>query len=382
MTSPPKHLSESELISLMERNGIGTDASIATHIENICKRNYVELVTGRKLVPSKLGLVLAQGYHLIDSSLVLPQVRADIENECNKVAKGLAAKDAVLKKSIEIFSSKFAKFVEEINKMDVLFSSSFAKIEDLGKPFTRCGFTRRYLQYIVGPPPRLYNKTTEAVWLLPLGGIIREWGGRKCPVEGCGFELCMYSVGNPERSFPLCPNCYNNPRPEWGKIPGEEKEAAEDEIDREDENKERKARSMGGRQFILEAPMPDGHPTMKDLTIGMDPDGDGVLTLDTHFGPKWRVVSSRAPTIYYFPKTAVDKVTVLDKMVEDTDCHMIRIEYKEGQSPLENGLTKQSVSFTADEKVQELCRIYHGRERTHTKGGRGGRGRGRGKGGR
>jgi DNA topoisomerase-3 len=77
MTTPPSYLTESELINLMEKNGIGTDASIATHIENVQKRNYVELITGRKMKPSKLGLVLAQGYHLIDSSLVLPQVRSD-----------------------------------------------------------------------------------------------------------------------------------------------------------------------------------------------------------------------------------------------------------------------------------------------------------------
>lgn len=60
MTTPPTHLSESELISLMEKHNIGTDVSISTHIENILKRNYVELIPGRKLEPSWLGLVLAQ----------------------------------------------------------------------------------------------------------------------------------------------------------------------------------------------------------------------------------------------------------------------------------------------------------------------------------
>ena len=61
MTTPPTYLTESELISRMEKHGIGTDASISTHIENIQKRNYVELIPGRKLKPSRLGLVLAQG---------------------------------------------------------------------------------------------------------------------------------------------------------------------------------------------------------------------------------------------------------------------------------------------------------------------------------
>ena len=107
MTTPPTYLTESELISRMEKHGIGTDASISTHIENIIKRNYVELIPGRKLKPSRLGLVLAQGYHLIDNSLVLPKVRSDIEGQCNKIAKGLADRDSVVKNAIELVSVCF-----------------------------------------------------------------------------------------------------------------------------------------------------------------------------------------------------------------------------------------------------------------------------------
>jgi len=46
----------------------------------------------------------------MDSSLLLPEVTSDIENECIKVAKGLADIETVLKNAIETFRAKFGKF--------------------------------------------------------------------------------------------------------------------------------------------------------------------------------------------------------------------------------------------------------------------------------
>lgn len=60
----------------MEKHGIGTDASIPTHIENVCTRNYVSIQAGRKVVPTELGITLIRGYQLIDPELCRPQVRA------------------------------------------------------------------------------------------------------------------------------------------------------------------------------------------------------------------------------------------------------------------------------------------------------------------
>jgi DNA topoisomerase-3 len=62
MTEPPEMLSESDLITLMEQHKIGTDASIATHINNIQERNYVRCEAGRRLVPTKLGIALCHGW--------------------------------------------------------------------------------------------------------------------------------------------------------------------------------------------------------------------------------------------------------------------------------------------------------------------------------
>ena len=371
MTTAPGYLTESELITMMEKNGIGTDASIPTHIENIQKRFYVTLESGRRLVPSKLGLVLAQGYHRIDSSLVLPQVRSDIEDQCNKIAKGLASKEEVVEKAIDLFEAKFDFFVKNIERMDVLFGTSFSKLEDVGKPFTRCGLTRRYLQYVPGPPVRLYNKYTETVYPLPAGGIVKQWSGRTCSVEGCNFELCLYSVGQPERTFPLCPRCYNDP--EWSL--GDD-DLPEDAEDREDEVKERQIQRVAGKNLCLECPLPDNHPLIEEMIVSTDEDSDGVLIVDAHFGPKWRLVDTRSPTIVHMPK-CISKMTILDEIDEETEVHKVQIEYKPGESPLPDKAAKHTTCIPTDEVLKPLLRVHRGSERTKSQH-RGGRGRGRG----
>lgn len=98
----------------MEKNGIGTDASIPVHIANILERNYVTLGPRRTLIPTKLGIVLIHGYFCIDPELVLPLVRGNIERECTLIAKGQADMNDVIDHSLMIFKEKFIFFKEHI----------------------------------------------------------------------------------------------------------------------------------------------------------------------------------------------------------------------------------------------------------------------------
>jgi DNA topoisomerase III len=138
-TTVPGYLTESELIGKMEKNGIGTDASIPTHINNILVRNYVTLGPGRTLVPTGLGVVLVHGYYRIDPDLVLPDVRATIERFCDMIAKGVASKDEVVSHSLRNFQNKFIYYSENIGAMDSLFEASFSPLAATGKFLSKCG---------------------------------------------------------------------------------------------------------------------------------------------------------------------------------------------------------------------------------------------------
>jgi DNA topoisomerase-3 len=78
-TSPPSLLTEADLIALMDKNGIGTDATIHEHINKILEREYI-IKEGTFLKPSALGCALVEAYDTMsfDASLAKPFLRAQV----------------------------------------------------------------------------------------------------------------------------------------------------------------------------------------------------------------------------------------------------------------------------------------------------------------
>lgn len=225
----------------------------------------------------------------------------------------------------------------------------------------------------MGPPPRLYNKYTETVYALPCGGSVKQWSGKKCPVAECNFELCLYTVGSPGRTYPLCPNCFNNPKKDWGGDSSEERR-----VDEEDNSKELKLQRLAGRTLTLDCPLPDGHPAIIEMAVMQDNENEGYFILDpTSLGAKWRLVSTRGPTTIHMPK-GTEKVTVLDKIDNDSGCHYIQIDFSAGQSPLPDGSTRRICFLPKDEMMLSKIRTFQGSERSIGSSNRG-RGRGHGR---
>jgi DNA topoisomerase-3 len=55
----------------MDKNGIGTDATISEHIKTIQERKYAEKINNQ-FHPTQLGVALVQAYTELDLPLALP----------------------------------------------------------------------------------------------------------------------------------------------------------------------------------------------------------------------------------------------------------------------------------------------------------------------
>jgi hypothetical protein len=65
-TSPPALLTETELLTAMDKHGIGTDATQAAHIEKVCGgRGYAEKLHDGRLAPTLFGEALVAAYESI-----------------------------------------------------------------------------------------------------------------------------------------------------------------------------------------------------------------------------------------------------------------------------------------------------------------------------
>lgn len=349
-TCPPDYLTEAELITLMEKHGIGTDASIPVHINNICQRNYVTVGAGRKLIPTTLGIVLVHGYQKIDPELVLPTMRSAVEEQLNLIARGQADYDAVLRHTVEIFKLKFQYFVKNIEGMDQLFEVSFSPLATSGKAHSRCGKCRRYMKYIQAKPSRLHCSHCDETFNLPQNGNVRIYKELKCPLDD--FELLSWSTGVRGKSFPLCPYCYNHPP-------------------------FREMKKGSGCNSCTHPTCPHSLNS-NGVSSCVECEG-GVLVLDPASAPKWKLGCNRCDVIIHLFEDAA-KVSVEDSVCE-CGAQNVSVEYKQEKSKLPGEATEMTGCVFCSSQFSSLVEKHRAvASRPAGAGrGRGGRGKSRGK---
>ena len=118
-TQPPSLLTEADLIALMDKHGIGTDATHAEHIETIKSREYVFVEDRDKLVPGKLGMALAEGYDAMGFAMSKPGLRSSLEADLKAICDGEKDRDVVLADQINKYRDVFERAGENVHKLDL-----------------------------------------------------------------------------------------------------------------------------------------------------------------------------------------------------------------------------------------------------------------------
>lgn len=87
MTQPPPRYSESKLVQIMERQGIGRPSTYSSTVKTLKERSYVEVTKG-KLVATELGLQVDSFQETSFPQLIEPQFTAEMENCLDEIAHG------------------------------------------------------------------------------------------------------------------------------------------------------------------------------------------------------------------------------------------------------------------------------------------------------
>ena len=129
-TSPPSLLTEADLIALMDKHGIGTDATHAEHIEKIKSRMYVGVRPDGKFVPGELGMGLVDGYDAMGFEMSKPNLRAGLERSLKDICDGKRDPENVLTEQIACYRDVFICATEQANKIDSALSEYFGTAQD------------------------------------------------------------------------------------------------------------------------------------------------------------------------------------------------------------------------------------------------------------
>jgi DNA topoisomerase-3 len=217
VTTPPTLLTEPELITLMDSNGIGTDATIHEHIKTIQERGYAQKANGNQFKPTSLGVSLVEAYQEMGYDLAKPRLRAKMEDAMSKIARGELTKEHVINSTMQEIHTIFVDVAS--NKKEILIKSvrayyqgeSPSEEEDKSSSVqsdlkcTGCGEsmlirTDQFNRQFVCEPCDLKLS-------IPKNNEFRILNDKKCPL--CNFNV-LSITSTAGKEFNICPFCYSN----------------------------------------------------------------------------------------------------------------------------------------------------------------------------
>lgn len=142
LTQPPPLLAEADLIALMDRHGIGTDATIAEHIKKVQDRRYVQVNNQNRFEPLVLGLALVEAYERGGVLLARPTMRAEQERDLKMIGAGTRQSVDVRSRSLHSLRGLFARLRNNQGALEAAFSQRFQRFTAANWHTERTGLCR------------------------------------------------------------------------------------------------------------------------------------------------------------------------------------------------------------------------------------------------
>ncbi|MEW6188592.1 MAG: DNA topoisomerase I [Actinomycetota bacterium] len=100
-TQPPSRYSQGQLIQKMEALGLGTKSTRHEIIKNLYDRGYIH---GNPIVPTEMGLAVAEALRRHADTISTPQMTAELEKDMDAIVEGKVARESVVDRSRNILA--------------------------------------------------------------------------------------------------------------------------------------------------------------------------------------------------------------------------------------------------------------------------------------
>ncbi|XP_021855036.1 DNA topoisomerase 3-alpha isoform X2 [Spinacia oleracea] len=148
VTRPPPLLSEADLLSCMDKAGIGTDATMHDHIKKLLDRFYATKDANTRFSPTNLGESLVMGYDDMGYELWKPYLRSKMEDDMKAVSLGTKRKADILASCLQEMKACFLDArlnkVKLFEAMGIFFDRTGAEEQQtIGGVVRRCGLCQQ-----------------------------------------------------------------------------------------------------------------------------------------------------------------------------------------------------------------------------------------------
>jgi len=197
-TSPPKKLTEAELLTLMDKNGIGTKATAPSHIETNKKRGYFE-TKGKTVSILDTGFTLMEGLSLTVPILIRPDIRSKIEALIQEVEDGKKEFEAALDEGTTLIREMYSQLEANKNELTSSIAGTIkdeAALEDKKNYIGTCKACGHVLKIVQTDSGRFVGCTgypdCRNSYPLPKTGALTVLRSKECKKEGAA----VLKVGN------------------------------------------------------------------------------------------------------------------------------------------------------------------------------------------